>query len=70
LTQPETFRHPGIYRITFHYSTLSGNLKDYTGHSTGNWRENGDTTLQKKLFSKVPRLDLASNTVEIRISNE
>jgi hypothetical protein len=70
LTQQETFRNPGIYRITFHYSTLSDNLNEYIGPSPGNWSERSDTALQKKLFSKVPRLDLASNTVEIRISRE
>lgn len=68
LAQAETFRNPGIYRITFHYSTLSDDLYDYIGHSPLNWREKGDTALQKKLFSKVPHLDLASNTVEIRVA--
>jgi hypothetical protein len=55
-----TFRNPGVYKIQFHYSTMSGNINKYKGMGSS-----ADSVLQKQLFEKVPRVELVSNMIEV-----
>lgn len=59
----ETFRNPGVYRIQFHYSTNSTDIRRFLG----SWDKNPDTPRLKQLFEKLPRIDLSSNVLEINI---
>lgn len=59
----ETFRNPGVYRIQFHYSTNSTDIRRFLG----SWDKNPDTARLKQLFEKLPRIDLSSNVLEINI---
>lgn len=58
MDREENFQIPGKYKITFHYSTASTKISDYFG---------GEAKDLKELFSKVPHIDLKSNTIEIEI---
>ncbi|MDT7831674.1 hypothetical protein RQM59_04740 [Flavobacteriaceae bacterium S356] len=60
IQRKENFKSPGTYKITFHYSTKSTKLDNYLGDGEEN-------TKLKKLFSKVPNIELKSNTIEIEI---
>lgn len=63
VTDIRTFKNPGIYKIQFHYSTASGNFNDYKGSSD---RIN-DSALIKRFFSLIPKIEIVSNKLEIRI---
>lgn len=65
-SQTETYRNPGIYKIQFHYSTNSDSIKKFMGNF-GFWDKRDDSTLIKELFTKVTKVDLVSNTIEIKI---
>ena len=65
IAEQETFKNPGIYTIQFHYSTKSANIDDFIGNSY--WHTKADSAQQKELFTRVPKVDLESNTIEIRI---
>jgi hypothetical protein len=68
-TQKETFRIPGIYKIQFHYSAKNSDIENFRGSiSAENWAKRNDTALINKLFAKVPKIELSSNTIEIKIS--
>jgi len=61
-----TFRNAGVYRIQFHYSTNGNNTRRFygsmsPGEQPGQWI--------KMLVSKVPKIDLESNIVEISIGS-
>lgn len=67
-TQKETYRNPGIYKIQFHYSTNNTEIRKFRGSVDDTyWAKNYDTALIKKLFLKVPKVELASNVIEIEI---
>jgi hypothetical protein len=55
-----TFRNPGVYKIQFHYSTMSGNINRYKGMGSS-----ADSVLQKQRFEKVPRVELVSYMIEV-----
>ncbi|MET0394245.1 MAG: hypothetical protein ABW019_13955 [Chitinophagaceae bacterium] len=65
-TNPGTFKHPGTYRIRFHYSTNSQELSGFMGD---NWpRDGGADSLQlQALFKLTPKVELESNEIVIRI---
>lgn len=62
INRPENFRNKGIYKIQFHYSTKSDTLENYLGDS---YKANKDRL--RRLFEKVPKIELSSNIVEIQI---
>lgn len=63
ITQKETFARPGSYKISFHYSTQSGELAEYRGTPVHKSKE--DSAIINNLFSQTPRLSLQSNMVSI-----
>lgn len=63
ISDKKTFRNPGVYRIQFHYSTNSTDIRRFLG----SWDKNPDTPRLKQLFEKLPRIDLSSNVLEINI---
>lgn len=63
VTNKETFRNPGLYKIQFHYETNPENITRFMG----SWDKNPDSTQLKKLIGRVPKIELASNVLEIRI---
>jgi len=62
----ETFRTPGVYKIKFHYSTNSENISDFLGERTFSW-DTSDSVRLAKLFKLVPRIEITSNEIEIKI---
>lgn len=60
IERKENFQNPGIYKITFHYSTKSTKLEDYLG-------DGDENTELRALFDKMPNIELTSNTIEIEI---
>lgn len=61
-----TFRHPGNYKIRFHYSTGSQNISDFMG--TNPIRKDSLAIQQLNTFFKqVPKIDLVSNEVVLRV---
>ena len=63
---PETFKFPGTYKIRFHYSTMVKNLSDYNQARM----KSGEIKLQPAIsiiLNKVPKVELTSNEIVIRI---
>ena len=65
ITQTETFRNAGSYKIQFHYSTNSDSLMNFMGNF-GTWTKHPDSAAIKSLFSKLSKTDLVSNEIEIK----
>ena len=63
-TNPESYKNAVIYKIQFHYSTKSKNLKDYMGHE-GLWGRDVDSTKVKRLFNEIANIEITSNQIEI-----
>lgn len=63
IADKETFKNPGVYRIQFHYSTNSTDIRRFLG----SWDKNPDTTRLKLLFENLPKIGLSSNVLEINI---
>lgn len=63
INRKETFRNAGLYKIQFHYSTNSEDIHSFLG----SWDMNPEIPKLKKLIEKVPKLELASNIIEIEI---
>ena len=63
-----TFDRPGTYRIKFYYSTKSKDISGFFGDLSPDRRETDSMTLVSLLpiLEKVPRIELASNEIEIR----
>ncbi len=64
-TQPETFKNPGSYKIQFHYTTKSDNIRDFIG-KFGQLGNRSDSAAIKSLFSKLLKTDIVSNEIEVR----
>jgi len=65
-TNKETFENPGIYKIRFHYSTNSQDINDFLGDKF--FRINYSDSLKlDSLFKLVPRIEITSNEITIRI---
>ena len=62
ISSKENFKIPGTYRITFYYSTKSEKLEEYFGDDY-----DIDKDKIRSLFSKVPHVELKSNTLSITI---
>jgi len=60
ISRKDVFRKRGKYKITFHYSSKSKDIKDYLGDG----KEDDEL---KKMFEKVHHLELKSNILEIEI---
>lgn len=63
IQDPEMFRNKGIYKIQFHYSTKPDSIAKYLGSESENDVNRGI----KKLFEKVPHVDVSSNILEIEV---
>ncbi len=63
ITNKETFKSKGIYKLTFHYSTNDQNLANFRTYKTSK----SDSLQIETLFKKVPKIELESNTIEIKI---
>ena len=61
-----TFKTPGIYKLKFHYSTNSQNISDFMGDRPFR-RDQMDSITIDGFFKKVPKFDITSNEIEIRI---
>ena len=61
ITNKETFRNPGLYKIQFHYEANPENITRFMG----SWDKNPDSAQLKKLIERVPKINLASNVLEI-----
>jgi hypothetical protein len=64
--QKETYRNAGVYKIQFHYSTISQDTRAFMGNP-GQWDKNSDSTKLKALLEKIPKIDILSNVIEIRV---
>ena len=65
-TQKETFRNSGVYKIQFHYTTNSGNIEKFLGNFR-QWKRGSDSLKLKSFFARVPKGDIISNEIEIKI---
>jgi hypothetical protein len=65
-TQTETFRNIGTYKIQFHYTTATQDTKTFMGNF-GQWDKGSDSMKLKELLTKIPKIDIVSNVVEIRV---
>lgn len=63
-TDKETFKTPGEYRIQFNYSTNAKSISDFTGDHS---RYNTDSLQIDSMFKAVPRVELKSNEIVIRV---
>lgn len=66
IRDPMTFKNPGVYKIRFHYSTNAENDSTFIYQGTS-WRNNDSAVLLLPLLSKMPKVDLVSNEITIRI---
>ena len=65
-TNLETFKHVGIYKIRFYYSTNSTKFDDFLGDKP--FRKNdSNSVIIHGFFKSVPKVEIASNEIEIRI---
>jgi hypothetical protein len=62
ISNPENFSKPGKYKIQFHYSTKSNDIKDFMGDDYQT-----DKKKLKDLLERVPKIELSSNVIEIEI---
>ena len=71
VSNPWNFRNAGRYKITFHYSTISTNIKDYLGDGVWTYRDDKKKYRElEELFENVPNVELTSNTVEIQVKDK
>jgi hypothetical protein len=66
VTNNYTFQDKGIYKIKFYYTTKSTSIKDYQGDEDQRQTKEYRQKLEK-LFKLVPRTDLSSNEIEIKV---
>ena len=52
-----------MYKIQFHYEANPENINRFMG----SWDKNPDSTQLKRFIERVPKIELASNVLEIRI---
>lgn len=65
-TNAETFKNIGVYKITFHYSTNSQDINQFMGDKP--FRSNASDSINlDDLFKKVPKVELTSNEIVIKI---
>lgn len=64
ISQKESFKNPGIYKISFHYNTHSMDINDYMGS-----QDNSDSISAelRTLFKQLKHCNITSNTVEIKV---
>jgi len=62
----ETFKNPGIYKLKFHYSTNSPNISDFLEEKSLH-RDRSDSIKINAFFKKVPKVEITSNEIEIRV---
>jgi hypothetical protein len=65
VSNPETFKQPGVYKCRFYYSTNTDNDDKFMG--TSSYSNNKDAPLIDSLLKKTPRLDLVSNEIKITV---
>lgn len=58
------FREPGVYTIQFHYNSNSEKISHFRGDR--HYKNAGDSIQLQQLFSKAAKIQLSSNTLEIR----
>ena len=63
-TIPETFQIPGEYRIFFNYSTNAQSISQFRGDFS---HDNTDSLEINRMFKSVPKIDLRSNVIVIRV---
>ena len=68
ITNNETFKNPGVYKIQFHYSTNSHDLAKFLGDRLPK-ADSTDSLKLSSLFNKVLKVDIVSNEIEIRFEN-
>jgi hypothetical protein len=64
VTDPQTFKTPGVYKIQFHYSTNSSNIAQFMGDRPYR-RDKSDSLQVALLLEKVPKVDLTSNEIDV-----
>jgi len=64
ITNSETFKNPGVYKIKFYYSTNSQRIDDFMGDRPFR-NDKTDSINLNSLFNKVPKVDLVSNEIQI-----
>ncbi|TAG12102.1 MAG: hypothetical protein EAZ41_05035, partial [Sphingobacteriia bacterium] len=67
LSQKETFRNSGIYKINFHYDATATDIKQFMGTID---TENKVDILLMDLFKRIDHYSLTSNTIEIKVISE
>ncbi|MDB5200659.1 MAG: hypothetical protein JWQ27_68 [Ferruginibacter sp.] len=65
-TNKETFTSAGNYKIQFHYSTNSLDITKFIGDPLTS-RNSSDSLKIHSLFHKVPKLELVSNEIAIKV---
>lgn len=65
LLDTRTFKNPGEYRIRFYYSTNSESMSRFMG--TRSARSDPDSLKMAFFFKHVPKVELASNEITIRV---
>lgn len=67
VTNTETFKNAGVYKIQFHYSTNSADIAKFLGPLFK--ADKTDSLNLSSLFNRVPKVDLVSNEMEIAFEN-
>ena len=66
-TNTETFKNPGVYKIKFHYSTNSQDINQFIGDKP--FRSDPTDSLRlDSMFRAVPRVELTSNEIVIKVT--
>jgi len=64
-TDDRTFKTPGVYKLTFHYSSNSNNISEFMGDKPVD-RTKADSMKIESMFRLVPKIELVSNEIQIR----
>jgi hypothetical protein len=62
----ETFKHPGIYTIRFHYSTKAANINQFLGDRSFR-NDRGDSLRLDSMLRAVAKVTLTSNQIKIKV---
>lgn len=63
ITNKESFKNAGVYKIQFHYSTNAQNILEFMGRFNSVLK---DSVKIKTLLKEVPKVNLVSNEIELK----
>lgn len=68
ITNGETFKNPGVYKIQFHFSANSNDIVKFS-FDRHFIKSHADSVRLFSSFNKVPKTDIESNEIEIRFED-